>query len=64
MDKVYLTRRGIMSALVASAAVGTIDIGLPQLARAQNARGLGGSKIDAALNAANASARIGAPAYS
>src|SRR5438270_9015422 len=52
MHSITLSRRGIMGALIASGAVGTLDLGFPQIARAQNSRALGGSRIDAALNAA------------
>src|SRR3954451_19594352 len=52
MDQVQLSRRAIMSALVATAAVGSVDIVLPGRAKAQAARAIGASRIDAALNAA------------
>src|SRR4051794_3987546 len=52
MNQVTLTRRGIMSALVASAAVGSVDFILPGDATAQTARAIAGSGIDTALNAA------------
>jgi glutaminase len=52
MHPITLSRRGIVGAIIASAAVGTVDIGLPGIVRAQNARAPGGSRIDAALNAA------------
>src|SRR3954451_4727982 len=52
MDQVQLSRRAIMSALVATAAVGSVDIVLPGRAKAQAARAIGGSRIDAASNAA------------
>lgn len=51
MDQVVLTRRGIMGALIASAAVGAAEIGFPPVVQAQ-ARGAFGGSIDAAVNAA------------
>jgi len=48
MTDMSLTRRGMMGALVAGAAVTTIDLGLPSAARSQGR--LSASKIDAAIN--------------
>ena len=51
-DQVALTRRGIMRALVAGAAVSGVEIVLPRSAIAQTARAVSASRIDAAMNAA------------
>src|SRR4051812_8618693 len=52
MDQPLLTRRAIIGAVIASAAAGAADIGLPQVAQAQSARMVPGSRIDTALNGA------------
>ena len=51
MDDIALSRRGIMGALIAGAAVATADIGFPQASRAA-AVTAGTTQIDAAVNAA------------
>src|SRR4051794_3773124 len=52
LEQVTLTRRGIMSALVAGAAVSGVDIVLPRRAMALTSSAVPASRIDAALNAA------------
>src|SRR5215204_1691410 len=52
MHQIALSRRGIMGAVVAGAAAGAVDLGLPRAAAAQAARRIPGSRIDGALNAA------------
>ena len=56
MTEVSLSRRGMMGALVAGAAVGTVDLGLPQAAFAQSGArtGFNASRIDTAIQAAHA----------
>jgi glutaminase len=52
MNQVSLSRRGLMGALVASAAVAGVDITLPRGAAAHPGATVPGTRIDAALNAA------------
>lgn len=52
MDEMSLSRRGIMGALIASAAVSTLEIGLPGKLLAQSRAGLSPAAIDAALQQA------------
>ena len=60
MSKIALTRRGVMGAAVAGAALGTLDVALPQAALAQKraSADLTGSRVDAALRAAHSQYKI------